>query len=286
MPDVAMVPVGTIARGPFIPPGGKVLIVLQENTGRVPLPDTVDSNLAQAVYRVIDGLAESFEDVKTTLQGAGKYSIVELLTDAACTRTRLLDCLVTHTKKQRTIDLLVLGHGSSETLQLHNEWLYGGENQNIRKLLSDANARGCQSINLRMVYMCNCYGSTVNDDWRAIGAKVSVGSRQNDYMPEPMITFFLHHWLAGRKVGEAAAEAYNQSIPLYTAVYPPTLTPVYRSESYNYPCGVEVDPANPFATRVKWCTGTTQVLDHFDTRQNSKITESQLVVSGDANITF
>ena len=51
-------------------------------------------------------------------------------------------------------------------------------------LKADAAAKGVPNLNLRMVYMCNCYGSTVNDDWLAAGAKASVGSHMNDMMPE------------------------------------------------------------------------------------------------------
>ncbi|HFD87668.1 MAG TPA: hypothetical protein ENJ35_08330, partial [Gammaproteobacteria bacterium] len=62
----------------------KVLIVLQENSGRVPLPENVSPDLELLIFNVIDSLAETFEDLKSSLQAAGKYKFVVLLTDAAC----------------------------------------------------------------------------------------------------------------------------------------------------------------------------------------------------------
>lgn len=260
----------------------KVLIVLQENSGEVTLPLSVPSSLKPLITSVVDSLAETFEDIKTTLQASGKYYRVELLTDAACTRDRLLDELVKHTKNQRTIDLIVLGHGSTDRLILHdNEPLTGGRNGNIRSLLSDARRQRCYSLNLRMVYMCNCYGSTLNDDWRAIGADVSIGSHQNDWMPEPMTTFFIHNWLSGQKAKNAAKNAYNATIPFYTPIYPPTTKITYKTITIKYPCGV-----TGFPPRIKMCKRKEKVPDGVKFITNSKITETRLVVSGNKNCRF
>lgn len=213
----------------------KSLIVLQENSGRVELPDGVSSGLRDAIFAVIDGLAETFEDIKTNLQASNSYDTVHLLTDDLCSRKELLKALVSETLNNRTIDLIILGHGSSERLIMKKKPnLMGGVGSNIRSLLDDAKRlKKYQKIikprmninkfkfNLRMVYMCNCYGSTLNDDWVSIGAEASVGSKMNDYMPEPMTTFFLHNWLNGQKIKDAAKNAYNSTIPFYVPIYPP-----------------------------------------------------------------
>lgn len=94
----------------------KALIVLQENSGKIELPPGVSASLRDIIYSVIDGLSETFEDIKTTLQAAGRYDVVHLLTDNLCSRSQLLNALVTETRNNRTIDLIVLGHGSSENL--------------------------------------------------------------------------------------------------------------------------------------------------------------------------
>jgi len=256
----------------------KVLIVLQENSGRIPLPSGVPSNLELLITSVVDSLAETFEDIKTTLQASGIYYRVELLTDVACTRSRLLDELVKHTKNRRTIDLIVLGHGSSDRLNLHgNEVLTGGRSGNIRSLLRDAKRERCNSLNLRMVYMCNCYGSTLNDDWRSIGADASVGSHQNDWMPEPMTTFFIHNWLSGQTAKKAAKNAYNATIPFFTPIYPPTTKIKYKTITIRYPCGL-----TGFPPQIKMCKRKEKVPDGVELITNSKITETRLVVSGNS----
>jgi len=258
----------------------KALIVLQENSGRVELPDGLPPAMHDTIFGVIDGLAETFEDVKTTLQGAGRYDVVHLLTDNLCSRAQLLDKLVTETQRGRTIDLIVLGHGTSERLVLKRRPdLTGGPNGNIRSLLTDAQSLGVNALKLRLVYMCNCYGSTLNDDWRAIGAKVSIGSKMNDYMPEPMTTFFVHNWLSGQRAMDAAKNAYQATIPFYALVYPPTTRVRYKTITITYPCPTLTDP-------LRTCTRQVQVPDGVDLITNSKITETELIVGGSGNIRF
>ena len=258
----------------------KALIVLQENSGRVELPSGVPGPLRDAIFAVIDGLAETFEDIKTTLQAANRYDTVHLLTDNLCSRSQLLDALVNETKKNRIIDLIVLGHGSSENLVMKRRPnLSGGSRGNIRKLPIDARRRGVTKLNLRMVYMCNCYGSTLNNDWTAIGAKASVGSKMNDYMPEPMTTFFIHNWLSGQKVKDAAKNAYQATIPFFVSVYPPTTRVRYKKIKVPYPCPTFTDP-------LKMCKREVRIPDGVDLRTNSKIVETELVVGGNGNIVF
>ena len=157
--------------------------------------------------------------------------------------------------------------------------LTGGTTGTIRALLPDAINRGVSAINLRMVYMCNCYASTFNDEWIAIGAKASVGSRLNDYMPEPMTTFFVQNWLNGQKVKDAAKNAYQATIPFYAVAYPPTTRVKYKTEKVRYPCPTRT---NPF----KMCEKEQQVPDGVELVANSKITDTELITCGNGNLTF
>jgi hypothetical protein len=261
-------------------PTNKALIVLQENTGQVPLDPSVPTLIKQQITTLVDALAETFEDMKTTLQGAGKYDVVTLLTDAGCTRASLLDALVAETKKGRTIDLIVLGHGNTESLLLHGgATLTGGAQGSLRSLLPDAKKKGVSSLKLRLVYMCNCYASTLNDDWLAIGAKAAVGSRQRDMMPEPMTTFFVHNWLSGQTAKNAANNAYAATIPFYTVVYPPTAKTKYKTQTTKYPCPT-------FSNPTKMCTKTVQVPDGVSYTPHDYVKETELIVSGDLNCKF
>lgn len=258
----------------------KVLIVLQENSGQVALPENIPEQMKAVIFAVIDGLAETFEDIKTTLQGAGRYDVVELLTDTSCRRHRLRDALIAHSRKGRVIDLVILGHGRPEVLALYGrDRLRGGENGNIRSLLTEARARGVQKLNLRMVYMCNCDASTLNDDWIAIGAKASVGARQRDFMPEPMTTFFLQNFLAGQSVADAARNAYQTTIPFWLAIYPPTPKVRYKSVIVEYPCPTLLDP-------LRICHREIQVPDGVDLIPHPFVKETELVVGGNPNLGF
>lgn len=261
-------------------PTNKALIVLQENSGQIPFDPSIPPAVEQQVTFFIDTLAETFENIKTTLQSAGRYDVVHLLTDNSCSRAKLLDALVSETQNGRTIDLIVLGHGSPERLILKvTPHLRGGTNKNIRSLLTDANALGVDAFNLRMVYMCNCHASTLNDDWLAIGADVSIGSQQNDMMPEPMTTYFIHNWLAGQKAKDAAKNAYEATIPLYLPFYPPTIKINYRSVDVPYPCPTLTDP-------LKTCKQTVRVPDGVKFVPHTYVEQTKLIVGGNQNATF
>jgi hypothetical protein len=259
----------------------KALIVLQENSGVTPLDSSIPPPLREQIRAVIDRVAETFEDVKMSLQVAGRYDVIYLLTDNSCSRPKLLDALVDETKKERTIDLVILGHGSPETLYLKKRahHLTGGADGTIQSLLPDAKARGVDAINLRMVYMCNCYGSTVNDDWLAAGAKVSVGSLAIDWIPEPMTTFFMQNWLAGQTAGDAAKNAYEATVPFYLPIYPPTAKVTYKTMEITYPCPTLDDP-------FRTCTKEFQVPDGVEFVDHTNIQQSKLIVGGDPNSTF
>lgn len=263
-------------------PTNKALIVLQENAGQTPFDQSIPSSIRQEANEVVDGVAEIIENTLATLQGAGRYDVIHLLTDNLCSRAKLLDALVLETQNNRKIDLIVLGHGSSERLVLGvAPHLRGGNgaNGNIQSLLTDARARGVNSLNLRMVYMCNCHGSTLNDDWLAIGAKASVGSRELDMMPEPMTSFFLHNWVTGQKVKDAAKNAYEATIPFYVPIYPPTIETTYTTVEIPYPCPT-------FANPLRMCTKRVQVPNGVKVTPHTYVDQTKLRVAGDQDLRF
>src|SRR5215216_443103 len=260
-------------------PSNKALIVLQENSGQTPFDQNIPASIRQQATAVVDALAENLENLLATIQAAGRYDVIHRLTDNSCTRAQLLDALVLETQNQRKIDLIVLGHGTSEKLFLKvTPHLRGGNGAsgNIRSLLPDAQARGVNSLKLRMVYMCNCFGSTLNDDWLAIGAKSSVGSRELDMMPEPMTTFFLHNWVTGQKVKDAAKNAYEATIPFYLPIYPPTTEITYRTVEVPYPCPTLTNP-------LRMCTKRIQVPDGVKVTPHTYVKQTELRVAGNQN---
>lgn len=192
---------------------GKTLVLLQENSGRVPLPASTPPRLRRVVYAALDWVAEEFEGVKTLLQARRGYSGVLLLHGTRGTRAHLLQALVAEARRGRVVDLMVLGHGLPERLLLRGEALAGGPGGSLRALAADARTHRVARLPLRLVYMCNCYGATVADDWLVAGAAAAVGTRLDNYLPEPTTTFFLANWLAGMPAGEAARDAYARAVP-------------------------------------------------------------------------
>lgn len=258
----------------------KAMVVLQENSGEIPFDQFLPVHLRQQIESLVDGLAETFEDLKTRFQAAGRYDVVHLLTDLACTRENLLKALVSETAKGRTVDLIVLGHGAPEELFLHQApHLTGGEQGTIRQLRPDALAAGVDKLNLRLVYMCNCYGSTTSDDWLAAGAGVCVAPKELDVMPEPMTTFFLHYWMGGKSAQDAAQSAYEASAPFFSPLLPPKPKIRYREVEVNYPA---LGGGGTFATRTK----RVSLPDGVEFVPNSYIQQSQLLVAGDGSAAF
>lgn len=272
----------------------KVLIVLQENQGITEFPPSLPTSVQNIITTATDQLAENFEDMKTTFQADGRYDIVHLLTDDLCSRKELLDNLVIETLNGRTIDLVVLGHGGDNSLSMKVKPDLTGGDGNIRNLLIEAKGKSKYKklikhhnftpnsfkFNLRMVYMCNCRASSLNDDWLAIGAKASVGSKNNNYMPEPVITLFLNYWLTGKKVKNAAKKAYENSALFFTPIYPPTPKITYVTKYLTYPCPVLPTDMN------KLCKKKVKIPNGVKFITNSKITDSELIVAGDGNLVF
>lgn len=195
----------------------KVLIVLQENGSSSVLTSWIENAQDRAnADRVIDALAETFEDFKVKLQADGRYNSVVILTDNSCTRPNLLNALRNNNNANTIIDLLILGHGSNESLKLKVGTLTGGVSGNIRALKTENNN---QNFKLRLVYMVNCKGGSTADDWMAIGAKTVVGCPRNNYMPEPQTTWFFDDFLLKNKnVTNSANDSYNASKPFYSVV--------------------------------------------------------------------
>lgn len=184
------------------------LILLQENSGNVSfLKDIPDPNLRDLVRIFIDGLAENFESIKTSLQMFGFYDRIINLTDFKCTKANLLEEMISETKDGNLFDLLILGHGSKKKIYLH-----GSEtmtDKDIENLLTEARKlHPGMKFNLRLVYMCNCFSGTLLDSWLKIGAKTALGCNDINYMPEPQTTYFFDDFV---KKGFSASDANNRS---------------------------------------------------------------------------
>jgi hypothetical protein len=283
-----------------LPPSGKVLIVLQENSGYLKILDDLRRNgVPEAevllIQAILDMLSETFEDLKTRLQATGRYERVILLTDENGTYENLSRNMIDYSRQNKIIDLVVLGHGRPDWLYLKYQRLRGetwsgtipSDVRMIRKLGADF-AQARVTNKLRLVYMCNCYGQTTNNDWTTIGAKVSIGPNQINYMPEPMTTFFMNDWISGQfTASQAAARSWNGSIPWYSLVYPPVATAQFRSATVTYPCGGSWDITKwPWVWVTKYCSVTVQVPVGVNLTPHPNILSSQPVLAGNGGLRF
>ena len=244
--SIATAAIALIASAASSHAANRTLILLQENSNGKSYLDGVLSGAAQfAADSLIDSLVEGGEALKFESLANGRYQNFINLSDLNCTRAKLLDSLIAESRAGRTVDLAVLGHGADNLLGLHDGEVLTGltskfvrgadgifrrqtDEGSLRRLLADARTREGSSFNfkLRLVHMCNCFGGTLNDDWLAIGAKVSVGAPRMDWMPEPMNTFFWDDFVKNDKtVAKAAADSLAATRPLWFFM------PTYQDEN-------------------------------------------------------
>ncbi|MGH2553346.1 MAG: hypothetical protein ACRDEB_06490 [Chitinophagaceae bacterium] len=101
------------------------------------------------------------------------------------TKTNFFKAITDLAKEGYYIDIWILGHGKNEKF-ICSAGTNGSvdyiENDDINTEMSSSKT-GLTTMPIRMVYQGVCYGSTLNNNWKAAGAKVSIGTRYVDYYP-------------------------------------------------------------------------------------------------------
>lgn len=95
------------------------------------------------------------------------------------------------------VDLYIFSHGSKDCFRVSNGTY--GDNSIVTQGWLEARVK---PLKLRVVYQVNCYGSTMNDLWRKLGAKVTAGSQYVNFYPT-RFRGFINEWLAGSRFGAA-----------------------------------------------------------------------------------
>ena len=70
-----------------------------------------------------------------------------------------------------------------------------------------------------MVWQMNCYGASLVDTWRALGARAVNGSVGINWLPEPSLSLFLRGWLAGHPFSQAVAHSSRLAERTWSLVY-------------------------------------------------------------------
>jgi hypothetical protein len=99
------------------------------------------------------------------------------------------------------VDLYVFSHGWRDCFRVSNG-TYGDNGTVTQRYLTNE----VQPLKLRAVWQCNCYGSTMNDCWTALGAKVTAGSRFVNYYPTKF-NGFIDRWRDGVAFGTAVTKS-------------------------------------------------------------------------------
>lgn len=188
------------------------LVVFIENTGALPFQweSKIGKIVQEGLEKVIDYVAEEFSKWLNKFADAKgkKYSEVIILEDAKATYANLKATLQDLAKREFVIDVFTLAHGNSTSFSG-----YKGASINGSDLKAIRDTYG-KPLPIRVVYMMNCKGGGLNDEWLYAGAKATAGAINNNYIPEPMMSKFWNNWLRGDNFTTAINTAYDDSVRL------------------------------------------------------------------------
>lgn len=171
--------------------------------------DKLVSHLREKLKTATDNLIETVE-LSANRYSAAKpefYGSVTILRNGTATYQALKDKLIALSKEGMIIDVMILTHGARENIVTLDGYINA---QNIR----DIKAANGGPLRIRSVYMMNCWGSSLNQAWIDIGARVSSGSRDINYLPEPTTFFFFRNWKKGDTFATAVNSAFLSTIKL------------------------------------------------------------------------
>ncbi|MBX3014010.1 MAG: hypothetical protein KF832_20995 [Caldilineaceae bacterium] len=190
------------------------LVVLLENVGHiagVPLP--------QWAMNVIDFVTEEYAKLLLRVLGVYQhYDQVIILEDGQANGETLAATLRTVSRSHR-LDLLLLVHGHTGHLVGYRgkQWV-GPE---TFEPLCQACRQAPETLDLRMVYGVNCYGYSLAETWRTMGAKVVNGAVGVNWMPEPSLSVFLFNWLRGKPYSEAVRRSNHFANRFWQRIWRP-----------------------------------------------------------------
>lgn len=164
------------------------LVALIDNHNR----DPIKGALADAVGRGTTAMANL----------RGHYKRLKWLTGRDATYANFFREVRKAANDGFVIDIFIECHGKPEVLVVQ-----GGRNIRGKDIRKELFLRGGERI--RLVYMMACYGSTLNDDWLAVGAKGVTGHLGVNAIPVFHLPVFLRRWVRGEDAKTASAAGYK-----------------------------------------------------------------------------
>jgi hypothetical protein len=191
------------------------LVVLLENVGHI-----AGIKLPQWVMNVIDFVTEEYAKLLLRFLGAyRRYDKVVILEDAQATGEKLTQALLATSRTHR-VDVLLLVHGhTGQLIGYLGQQRVGPETFGP---LCEACCQAPETLDLRMVYGVNCYGYSLTETWRTLGAKVVNGAVGVNWLPEPSLSVFLFNWLHGTPYSEAVRRSNHTANRFWQRIWRPT----------------------------------------------------------------
>lgn len=188
------------------------LVVFIENTGAMPFQweSKIGKIVQEGLEKVVDYIAEEFSKWLNKFGDAKgkKYKEVIILEDAKATYSNLKSTLQDLANRDFVVDVFTLAHGNSTSFSGYKGASISGADL---KAIRDSYGK---ALPIRVVYMMNCKGAGLNDEWMYVGARAVAGSVNNNYIPEPMMSKFWNNWLRGDTFTTAVNNAYADSMKL------------------------------------------------------------------------
>ncbi len=190
------------------------LVVFLENVGHI-----AGLTLPGWAMQTIDYVTEEYAKVLLRLLGAyRRYDKVVILEDAQANGEALSEALLA-TSRTHQVDVLLLAHGHiGQIVGFQGKTRVGSE---TFAPLCDAYCQDTMLLDLRMVFGINCYGYSLADTWRQLGAKVVNGSVGINWFPEPTLSVFLYNWLHGRPYSEAVRRSNHLANRFWQHIWKP-----------------------------------------------------------------
>lgn len=193
------------------PPPPRALVVFLENGGHIS-----GVNLPRWVSALVDFAAEEYAKLALRLHGAYRaYDRVFVLEDDRATGPDLSAALIAASRTHR-VDLLILAHGAPGRIIGHKGKQIGHETW---QPLLDSYSRDRHLLRLRAVWQMNCYGLSLTQLWRDLGAISVNGSVGVNWLPEPSLSLFLRAWLRGDSFGGAVVRSSSTAERWWRTVY-------------------------------------------------------------------
>jgi hypothetical protein len=104
------------------------------------------------------------------------------------------------------VDVYVFSHGTTRSFRA-SRGTYG-DNRTCTASYLEQNVN---PLKIRVVWQCNCYGSTMADCWHALGAKAVAGSRHVNFYPTRFARF-ARLWNRGERFSTAVSKSDTKAV--------------------------------------------------------------------------